>query len=270
MHRRGSVLLTIFSVLMLTSNICRGVNIMCKYNLEIENGMSSSMSSKSLRLCGVDPSFKNPCIFERSKASNDSTVRFSNVGQYVSYNIATSSQCSLQVASIMYSNDGPADTLSVLVNNDKIGEFNTSASLGDGVLWNVIRSSNQVGDEVILSPGQYEIKIMAITANSVELDKMILLAECEDSSCPHVSPFVQQHMQEQNSNRGGLSATAIALIIIQTVTVITLVILVILGLLIMIRCKRHQAGLLSDHDDPNEDGDPNEYGDPNSTAGIEQ
>lgn len=161
---------------------------MCSYKLEMEN----SISSYALLECGIDITFEHPCVFHRSKASNCTTVFLAKKEHSISYNITTFSKCTLQVENIVYSNDGPSDEVSVLLNRNLIGKFYTKASNGSGHSWNIFKSSKPVGGKKELDFGNNVIIIMVNKTYEVELDRMTISVHCDDNRCPIVFPLQPQ------------------------------------------------------------------------------
>ena len=161
--------LTVIVVLLLQSTAI--VSKTCQWSDEAEHGNT------------------NGEIIHRGGASNKQTVRL-NTGQYISWGFVTDSSCRLQVSNVVYTNDGVSDTITVYVDSQGVGSFNTSES-NHGYSWSESVSSGPIGDEIQLSSGDHTIKLVAIAEvdeYSVEIDIITLRMSCElsdsEGSCP--------------------------------------------------------------------------------------
>ena len=95
----------------------------------------------------------------------------------------TKNTCYMLLLSVTYSNDGPSDTINVLVNETLLGSFNTTAEYSGGQNWNIFYQANIKSPlKVRMSDGQSKLKILAVATdrNGVEIDYLLL-----ELYCPH-------------------------------------------------------------------------------------
>ena len=83
---------------------------------------------------------------------------------------------------MVYTNDGLSDTITLYVDGQKEGSFNTTAQSNYGHLWNKPVSSGPVGHDITLSSGaqDHTIKLVATKVDKyrVEVDRIILSLLC--------------------------------------------------------------------------------------------
>ena len=60
---------------------------------------------------------------------------------------------------------------------------------GEGTLWNVVRNSGPLENEVLLRPGEHEFQVYVTSddLNGVELDKIHLVMNCSERSCKNIN-----------------------------------------------------------------------------------
>lgn len=139
----------------------------------------------------------------RSAASNQHTVRLRQ-GQFIVNTFTTSGNCSIRFDNIVYTNDGDSDTIAASLDGRVVGRFSTISRTGGGNLWNVPRSSGRIGNAIQLGPGLHQTRIEAITTDryEVEIDRVILIADCNVSSSMCYSlnslPRVTESCSENN------------------------------------------------------------------------
>ena len=124
-------------------------------------------------------------ITSRSAASYGRTVRFTKEGQFVYWHFITQSQCNIDVLNVHYTNDGPSDNLTIYINKNVIGSFQTIKHASEGVFWNKIVESGLVGRTTFLSQGNHtlNISVASVDMYGVEIDKVIIGVLCDDDLC---------------------------------------------------------------------------------------
>lgn len=124
-------------------------------------------------------------IISRSAASYGHTVRFARKGQFLYWFFVTQSTCNIDVLNVLYTNDGPSDNLTVYLNENFIGSFQTVNHSREGVYWNKIVESGLVGRTTVLQQGNHTLNISAITVDihGVEIDKVTIGVLCDDDLC---------------------------------------------------------------------------------------
>ncbi|ESO85406.1 hypothetical protein LOTGIDRAFT_154902 [Lottia gigantea] len=107
----------------------------------------------------------------RSLASNGQTL-YLHQNDYVTYNFCLIKPTSVILEDVITSNDGPADTIQVKINDGVIGTFQSVAGSNYGFNWNVFSPSGQIGQTLNLGAGQHSISIYVIAADNfgVEVD----------------------------------------------------------------------------------------------------
>ena len=145
----------------------------------------------------------------RSAASYGRTVRFTTKGLLYWFFI-TQSTCNIDVLNVFYTNDGPADNLTVYINENYIGSFQTVEHSREGVFWNKIVESGLIGRTTVLQQGNHTLNISVVTVDihGVEIDKVTIGVPCDDDLCS-----VQTVGQPSNVNNvidGDSNATTVA------------------------------------------------------------
>ena len=109
----------------------------------------------------------------------------------MSYNITSQSRCALHVIGIQYSSDGEPDTISIILDNDRFGQFITHSFSQSGHLWNVFKNSGLVGNTQILLPGEHTLTIRVTSTDEygVELDMIRIAFSMCEGECPSVAPL---------------------------------------------------------------------------------
>jgi hypothetical protein len=133
----------------------------------------------------------NGTITYRGGTSNKLTVRLSE-GQYVIWGFVTESSCMLKILNVEYTNDGLSDTITLYINGEQVGSFETKAQSNHGHLWNDPVSSGSVGNETTLSSGDHTVKLTVSKMDEygIEVDRIILALICtndvsnSDGMCP--------------------------------------------------------------------------------------
>ena len=123
----------------------------------------------------------------RSAATYGTTVRFTKVGQFVSWNFTTYSlTCYFDVLNVVYSNDGPADNLTLYLDQKHVGDFQTIEHSNEGVFWNDMVDSGLIGRTQVLSEGNHVLKLVVgvVDIYRVEIDKIVAGVLCgSDGDC---------------------------------------------------------------------------------------
>ena len=90
-------------------------------------------------------------------------------------------RCELTVEGITYSNDGSSDNVSVYIDEEFVGRFETLTNFGGGHNWNSFKHSGSMEKKITLNAGNYYFKILVTTADfyGVEIDKTSLEFFCE-------------------------------------------------------------------------------------------
>ena len=124
-------------------------------------------------------------LISRSAASYGHTVRFARKGQFLYWFFVTQSTCNIDVLNILYTNDYPSDNLTVYLNQNFIGSFQTVNHSREGVFWNKIVESGLVGWTTVLRQGNHTLNISAATVDvrGVEIDKVTIGVLCDNDLC---------------------------------------------------------------------------------------
>ena len=109
----------------------------------------------------------------------------------------TRNSCYVELLSVTYSNDGPADTISVSLNGSLLGTFNSTEESNSGHNWNVFYEENIDNPfRVYINNGQSQLKSSAVAtdSNGVEIDYLLLELYCPQEEivgeCP-LSPVIK-------------------------------------------------------------------------------
>ena len=173
---------------------CYGKN--CYYRLQAE-----LCTFPKLRYCpgncsNEESSVEPPCIQCREHASKGRTVWIKG-GQILQFQIdipsSTAFRCALTVKDVTYSNDGQGDVIKLILQdsmkNNTIGNFTTESAHGGGDLWDVFKTTGQVGTSQILISGQKYSLIIEVASSDyhgVELDTLLVLFACNYEECPNI------------------------------------------------------------------------------------
>ena len=159
MHRASNILSLTF---LLLCSLSEG----CQLSIEAEQGTTDGTTT------------------HRGGTSNKLTVRL-NEDQYIIWGFVTESSCMLQVLNVEYTNDGLSDTITLYVDGQLVGSFDTRAQSNNGHLWNEPVTSGPIGDEIMLSTGNHTIKLVTrMDEYGIEVDRIILALTCTDRKCP--------------------------------------------------------------------------------------
>ena len=121
----------------------------------------------------------------RSAASYGRTIRFTKKGQFLYWVFVTQSTCSIDILNVLYTNDGPSDNLTVYLDENFIGSFQTVEHSREGVYWNKIVESGLIGRTTVLQQGNHTLNISIVTVDihGVEIDKVTIGVLCDDDLC---------------------------------------------------------------------------------------
>ena len=124
-------------------------------------------------------------IMSRSAASYGHTVRFTRKGQFLYWVLVTQSTCNIDILDVLYTNDGPSDNLTVYLDENFIGSFQTVEHSREGVYWNKIVESGLIGQTTVLQQGNHTLSISVVTVDiyGVEIDKITIGVLCDDDLC---------------------------------------------------------------------------------------
>lgn len=134
----------------------------------------------------------------RSSASGGKAIHLFK-GDRLNLEYCLTSESFVQVKDIKYSNDGGSDRLSVTIDNELIGEFQTVASYDDGKGWNKFRSLNNITFSKLLYQGRHRISISVIDSDSfgIEIDMVYIEipGSSQDVSSFHCRVFCFDNIQ---------------------------------------------------------------------------
>ena len=204
----------------------------------------------------------------RSGATNGLAVLLKQGGTLdLMFEIIGNETCEMQVADILYSNDGMSDKLSLFLNKTSIGEVITRADSRNGFLWNQVLSTGPVGNLAETREGVYNLTVNATSADEygVEIDSVsLLLMNCSNATkvkIHRIGYIYYEHQSctcETENIKNNFTNYEISIIVITCVTcVITLIVQVTVHIGIVIlkkKCSRqapHQE-LIPDHDEEND------------------
>lgn len=110
----------------------------------------------------------------RSGASGNFTVHFHH-GDLVHIEFCLRVASSVTIWNIIYSNDGPADTIGFSIDGQYVGTFNTSIFQNDGKGWNAFKHSGPIAGKVTLDVGKHVLAIQATQSDKwgVEIDNVL-------------------------------------------------------------------------------------------------
>ena len=125
--------------------------------------------------------FTNGEVTFRSAASNGKTVRFTDEGQYLLWYFKTPSS-SIDIHNVVYSNDGSSDNLTVFLDQEYLGEFQTLNHRKQGAYWNVMLESGLIGTTKALSTGNHtlNVSVSSVDFHGVEIDHVTTGIMCDD------------------------------------------------------------------------------------------
>lgn len=109
----------------------------------------------------------------RQDASKSKTLLLYE-GDYVVLDFCLSSQTTVDITNLRFSNDGPSDNVTFFVDGIPIGSFETFAFTDWGRMWNVFQNSGPVGSSVTIHPGNHELNISISESDNygVEFDSL--------------------------------------------------------------------------------------------------
>ena len=173
----------------------------CYYHLEAER-----CTSPTLQYC-IDVGDKAPCIQYREHASKSLTALLMP-GDTLQFRInlesSKASECAFTIKDVSYSNDGETDLINFYLqkgmnNGSKlIGNFTTEAASKGGDLWDVFKTSGQVGTRELLISREYSLIIDVSSSDQfgVELDTILVFFACDDK-CPEIPNHQQFEYSEK-------------------------------------------------------------------------
>ena len=148
----------------------------------------------------------------RSGATNGLAVLLKQGGTLdLMFEIIGNETCEMQVADILYSNDGMSDKLSLFLNKTTIGEFITRADSRNGFLWNEFLSTGPVGNSVETREGVYNLTVNATSADEygVEIDSvLLLLTNCSNATKVkvHIIGYIYYEQQSCKCDKPDLTS----------------------------------------------------------------
>ena len=127
-------------------------------------------------------------IMTRSRASNGETVLLT-YAERIDQPFTVFSNHLMEVSAVFYTNDGESDNMTVSIDGITLGIVETVEKYGEGTLWNVVRNSGPLENEVLLKPGEHEFQffITSEDLNGVEIDKVHLVMNCSERSCESIN-----------------------------------------------------------------------------------
>ena len=135
----------------------------------------------------------------------------------------------MQVADILYSNDGMSDKLSIFLNKTSIGVVITRPDSQHGFLWNQFLSTGPVGNSVETREGVYNLTVNATSADEygVEIDSVsLLLMNCSNATevKVHRNGNIYYEQQSCKCDKPYLTSFEISIIAINCVTCLATII----------------------------------------------
>lgn len=142
--------------LLLTISYFKGVSLKL-FNLELEKFSPSAMR------------------MPRSGASGNFTVLFKD-RDFVQIEFCLRAASDVNVRNIVYSNDGPTDSIRTSIDDIHMGSFETSYFEGGGGGWNIFRSSGVQGNNLKLEVGRHLLLIEVLNSDryGVEIDNILI------------------------------------------------------------------------------------------------
>lgn len=127
----------------------------------------------------------NGRVIPRSAASNGKTVRFENEEQFVFWNFVTHSSCNIDILNVIYTNDGQSDNITVFIDGNYVGDFQTVEHSRKGDLWNSLVPSGLIGSTTVLPKGNHtlNVSVSLVDVYGVEVDEVIVGSLCDDGQC---------------------------------------------------------------------------------------
>lgn len=174
----------IVTVLMLSPVVSQGIVLRkeIQRHLELEDVLSEVQLRRQKNTPGLE------YWIWRSEANNLKVLRIEDMYRQYSVNIRLcispdppGQNVTIRLENIRYSNDGPSDTLYLLLNNRLLGIFRTYEKWGSGHEWNVFHNTGPIGEAVDLPEGQYTLSLQARTDRwGVEYDRIEINAEFQN------------------------------------------------------------------------------------------
>ncbi|KAK6180893.1 hypothetical protein SNE40_008860 [Patella caerulea] len=113
---------------------------------------------------------------DRPTASGNKTTLLMT-GKRINFPFCLRKDCAVLVKQVLYSNDGPGDSLTVQFDAETVARGETYGHSNGGNQWSVINSMSLVGNEVVLKRGRHIMSVLPESADryGVELDKVVLV-----------------------------------------------------------------------------------------------
>ena len=158
---------------------CQGVRREIQRHLEFEDVLSEGQLRKQKDTPGLE------YWVWRSEANDAKVLRIEDMTREYSVNIRLCispeppfQNVTIRVENIRYSNDGPSDTLYLLLDGKELGIFLTFEKWGSGHEWNVFHETGPIGDVRVLNEGVHTLSLQAVTDRwGVEYDRIAINAE---------------------------------------------------------------------------------------------
>ena len=179
----------------------------------------------------------------RSGATNGLAVLLKQGGTLdLIFEIIGNETCEMQVADILYSNDGMSDKLSIFLNKTSIGVVITRADSQHGFLWNQFLSTGPVGNSVETREGVYNLTVNATSADKygVEIDSVsLLLTNCSNATKVkvHRNGNIYYEQQSCKCDKPDLTRFEISIIAINCVTLAIVIVQISVPFLVLF-CKK--------------------------------
>ena len=127
-------------------------------------------------------------MMTRSRASNGKTIHLTFT-ERIDQPFTVFNYHLMEVSAVLYTNDGESDNMTVSIDGITLGIVETVEKYGEGFLWNVVRNSGPLENEVLLRPGEHEFQVYVTSddLNGVELDKIHLVMNCSERSCKNIN-----------------------------------------------------------------------------------
>ena len=127
-------------------------------------------------------------IMPRDKASNGETVLIT-FAERIDQPFTVFNNHLIKVIGVFYTNDGKSDNMTVSIDGTTLGIVETVEKYGQGALWNVVRNSGPLENEVLLKPGEHEFQVFVTSKdlNGVEIDKIqLMVMNCSERGCKSI------------------------------------------------------------------------------------
>lgn len=119
----------------------------------------------------------------RESASKKAAIYLNN-GEHTSNLFNTETECCVRVLNVRHSEGSIVDIVTVLIDEQNMGTFRTTASSNSEDPWNIFHDSGQVGGKSTVTAGEHTVKVTvsAIDEYGMEVDYIELSVRCENTN----------------------------------------------------------------------------------------